>query len=44
MSIEVKGKIIETDEEGYLLNLEDWNCTLSDEYKPLKNHPIIICC
>ncbi len=25
MSIEVNGKIIETDEEGYLLNPEDWN-------------------
>jgi len=25
MSIEVNGKIIETDEEGYLLNLDDWN-------------------
>ena len=25
MSIEVKGKIIETDEEGYLVNPEDWN-------------------
>jgi len=25
MSIEVNGKIIETDEEGYLLNLDDRN-------------------
>ena len=25
MSIEVHGKIIETDEEGYLINLDDWN-------------------
>ena len=25
MSIEANGKIIETDEEGYLLNLDDWN-------------------
>ena len=25
MSIEVNGKIIETDEEGYLVNLADWN-------------------
>ena len=25
MSIEVNGKIIETDEEGFLRNLDDWN-------------------
>lgn len=25
MSIEIKGKTIETDEEGYLLNLADWS-------------------
>ena len=25
MSIEVNGKIIETDEEGYLINRDDWN-------------------
>jgi TusE/DsrC/DsvC family sulfur relay protein len=25
MSIEVNGKIIETDEEGYLINPNDWN-------------------
>jgi tRNA 2-thiouridine synthesizing protein E len=25
MSIEVNGTIIETDEEGYLVNLDDWN-------------------
>jgi TusE/DsrC/DsvC family sulfur relay protein len=24
-TIEVGGKVIETDEEGYLVNLEDWN-------------------
>ena len=25
MNIEVKGKIIETDEQGYLVNLDDWS-------------------
>ena len=44
MSIEVNGKNIETDEEGYLLNLEDWNdevCTAlikqheADGHKPV---------
>ena len=25
MSIEINDKIIETDEEGYLVNLDDWN-------------------
>jgi tRNA 2-thiouridine synthesizing protein E len=25
MSIEVNGKIIETDEEEYLIHLDDWN-------------------
>ena len=44
MSIEVTGKIIQTDEEGYLLNLDDWNdgvCEAlikqheADEHKPV---------
>lgn len=44
MSIEVNGKLIETDEEGYLLNLADWNDAVcegliqqheADGYKPL---------
>lgn len=30
MSIEVNGKVIETDEEGYLLNLDDWNEEVSE--------------
>ncbi|ROR32172.1 TusE/DsrC/DsvC family sulfur relay protein [Inmirania thermothiophila] len=25
MAIEVNGKVIETDEEGYIVNLSDWN-------------------
>ncbi len=25
MTIEVNGKVIETDEEGYLVNLKEWN-------------------
>ena len=46
MSIEVNGKIIETDEEGYLLNQDDWNdevCEallkqhVADGYKPVSD-------
>ncbi|MDH5541729.1 MAG: TusE/DsrC/DsvC family sulfur relay protein [Nitrospinota bacterium] len=31
MSMEVAGKTIETDEEGYLKNLDDWNQEIADE-------------
>jgi tRNA 2-thiouridine synthesizing protein E len=31
MSIEVNGKSIETDEEGYILNLGDWNEEIAGE-------------
>ena len=30
MSIEVNGKVIETDEEGYLLDLNEWNDTVCE--------------
>jgi TusE/DsrC/DsvC family sulfur relay protein len=30
MSIEVNGKTYETDEEGYLVNLSDWNKDVAD--------------
>jgi TusE/DsrC/DsvC family sulfur relay protein len=30
MAIEVQGRIIETDEEGYLLNLDDWSEEVSE--------------
>ena len=30
MSLEVNGKTYETDEEGYLANLNDWNKDLAD--------------
>jgi TusE/DsrC/DsvC family sulfur relay protein len=35
MAIEVNGKTIETDEEGYLVNLADWN---EDAAKILASH------
>jgi len=31
MSIEVNGKSIETDEEGYILNLSDWDEDIANE-------------
>lgn len=31
MSIKVGNKIIETDEEGYLINLEDWSDEVAEE-------------
>ncbi|MCP4984439.1 MAG: TusE/DsrC/DsvC family sulfur relay protein, partial [Gammaproteobacteria bacterium] len=31
MAIELDGKSYETDEEGYLLNLSDWNDQLAAE-------------
>ena len=30
MAIEVEGKIIETDEEGFLVNLDDWSEAVSE--------------
>jgi len=30
MSIEVNGKVLETDEEGYLANLSDWSVEVAD--------------
>ena len=30
MSIEVNGKVLETDEEGYLANLADWEPGVAD--------------
>jgi len=30
MAIEVRGKIIETDEEGFLINLDDWSEAVSE--------------
>lgn len=31
MNIEVSGKVIETDEEGYLINPDDWNEVVAEE-------------
>ncbi|MCB1763732.1 MAG: TusE/DsrC/DsvC family sulfur relay protein [Gammaproteobacteria bacterium] len=31
MAIEVDGKVLETDEEGYLVNLKDWVPAVADE-------------
>ena len=31
MALELGGKTLETDEEGYLLNLDDWTKEVADE-------------
>jgi TusE/DsrC/DsvC family sulfur relay protein len=31
MGIEVKGKVVETDEEGYLINPDDWSDEIAEE-------------
>jgi len=37
MSIEVAGKAIETDEEGYLVNLSDWTDEVANEIAKTEN-------
>jgi TusE/DsrC/DsvC family sulfur relay protein len=37
MSIEVKGKTYETDEEGYLVNLSDWDEDVAGEIAKAEN-------
>lgn len=36
-SIEVNGKTYETDEEGYLVNLADWNIDIADHIAQVEN-------
>lgn len=36
MSIKVNGKIIDTDEEGYLLNRDDWSDEVAEEMASLE--------
>lgn len=44
MSIEVKGRVIETDKEGYLLNPEEWNEDVGEalvkQYEAEGNKPV----
>lgn len=35
MSITVQGKVIETDEEGYLLNRNDWSDEVAEKMSAL---------
>ncbi len=37
MAIEVNGKTLETDEEGYLVNLSDWDETVAAELAKTEN-------
>ncbi len=39
-SIEVNGKSYETDEEGYLVNLTDWNKDIADYIAQTENLPL----
>jgi len=49
MAIEVNGKTIETDEEGYLINLAEWNEDIAkilaaeDELSSIKSHRPCVC-
>jgi dissimilatory sulfite reductase related protein len=40
MAIEVNGKIYETDEEGYLVNLSDWNEDVANHLAEVENLPL----
>jgi len=37
MAIEINGKVLETDEEGYLVNLSDWDETVATELAKSEN-------